>query len=225
MQGGNVEAGIGEDEVSRQLQVVCSMLARKCIPKNLNPQALLRRYMLFTAHFPEPVKAEADLHKFAKLNDHRTMKLLRTLMDPLSEGRTICKNVEEVLKRIEKASSSILETFAILVRRSAFLLINRSTIPHLLERLSRAVDLPDQQLNGDDEDMNETTDEQVKAFGELARFILDNIIKSCPALLKAHVPQLCEIVLQQKHESIVNLGLHGLSSVVMHDPESFVRDR
>lgn len=177
------------------------------------------------AQFPEPVKAGADLHKFAKLNDHRTMKLLRTLMDPSSEGRTICKNVEEVLKRIEKASSGILETFAILIRRSGFLLINRSTIPHLLERLSRAADLPEQQINGDDEEMNEHADEQVKSFGESSHFILENIIKNCPVLLKAHVPQLCEILLEQKHEAIVDLALHGLSSVVMHDPASFVRDR
>lgn len=178
-----------------------------------------------TAHFPEPVKAEADLHKFAKLNDHRTMKLLRTLMDPLSEGRTICKNVEDVLKRIEKASSAILETFAILIRRSGFLLINRSTIPHLLERISRAAELPDQHLNGGDDEMQGSTDEQVKAFGELASFILENIIKSCPSLLLSHVPQLCGIVRQQTHESMVNLALRGLGSVVMHDPASFVRDR
>lgn len=148
-------------------------------------------------------------------------------MDPSSESRTICKNVEEVLKRIEKASTNILETFAILIRRSGFLLINRSTIPHLLERLSRAAELPDQQTRAvdEDEEMNEQADEQVKSFGELSHFILETIIKNCPVLLVAHVPQLCEILKEQKHEKLVNLALHGLSSVVMHDPESFVRDR
>lgn len=148
-------------------------------------------------------------------------------MDPTSEGRTICKNLEEVLKRIEKASSGILETFAIFIRRSGFLLLNRSTIPHLLERISRAADLPEQLVNGDDDDdeMNENADEQVKSFGALAQYVMETIIKNCPGLLKAHIPQLCEILLQQKHESIVTLALHGLSSVVLHEPDSFVRDR
>lgn len=187
---------------------------------------------LTSASFPDTPKAEADLHKFAKLNDHRTMKLLRSLMDSESEGRTVVKNVEESLKRIEKASSAILETFSIFIRRSGFLLINRTTIPYLLERLSRAAELPGKQLprNGsedEDEDaqMDEQADEQVQEFGELARTILEAIIKHCPVLLKAHVPHLCKLVQESKVDSIVTLALHGLSSVTRSDPQAFVRDR
>lgn len=152
-------------------------------------------------------------------------------MDPETEGRTIAKNVEEVLKRIEKASSSILETFSIIIRRAGFLLINKSTIPHLIERVTRAAELRDQQLeqdqDGDDdvEKVNQQNDAQVQSFGELAEHILQTIIKNCPMLLKAHIPQLCQILLEDKHDLIVNLALHGLSSVTLSYPEAFIRDR
>jgi sister-chromatid-cohesion protein PDS5 len=171
--------------------------------------------------FPDPVKAEADLHKFAKLNDHRAVKLLRTLMDPDSDSRTISKNLEEVLKRVEKASSSILDTIAILIRRSGFLLINRSTIPHLFERISRASEASQAVLELDEE---EDADAQVQSFGRIAKSIVETIIKNCPSLLKLYLPQLCQMVQEEKQKSTLELALYGIGAVVAAHPDAFQRD-
>lgn len=44
-----------------------------------------------TAHFPNASKASEDLVKFAKLNDNRLYKLLRTMLEPQTELKSLLK--------------------------------------------------------------------------------------------------------------------------------------
>lgn len=41
--------------------------------------------------FPDPKRAKEDLHKFAKMNENRLYKLLKTLMDPQTDLKTLLK--------------------------------------------------------------------------------------------------------------------------------------
>lgn len=41
--------------------------------------------------FPDPRRAKDDLHKFAKMNESRLYVLLKKLMDPQSDLKTILK--------------------------------------------------------------------------------------------------------------------------------------
>ena len=43
------------------------------------------------ARTPDPKKAEMQLRKFADLNDGRCFKLMKTVMDPNSDQKTIFK--------------------------------------------------------------------------------------------------------------------------------------
>jgi len=44
------------------------------------------------ASFTDPVKASEDLHAFAKLNENRLYKLLKTCMDPQTDVKTLVKS-------------------------------------------------------------------------------------------------------------------------------------
>lgn len=147
-------------------------------------------------------------------------------MNPESDSPMVLRNVEEALKRIEKAASGILETFAIMIRRSAFLLVNRSTVVHLLERVSRAADLemkePDTTLEEDDDKGDET---QVRSFGQLSRDILETIFKNCPMLMQHHLSEMSRILTEDKRPAMLNIALRGLGCVTAAYPDAFERDR
>jgi sister-chromatid-cohesion protein PDS5 len=58
--------------------------------------AVVKRLKLSIQHlsgtFPDPLKASEDLNTFAKLNENRLYKLLKTCMDPLTDLKTLIKS-------------------------------------------------------------------------------------------------------------------------------------
>src|ERR1700733_8947648 len=100
--------------------------------------------------FADPHKTAEDLHGFAKLNENRLYKLMKTCMDPQTDLKSLIKATvrdiysqltftltsidiqNEFSKRIEQLSAPIAPTMAALLRRSSFRIVNQSSIPTLI---------------------------------------------------------------------------------------------
>lgn len=56
----------------------------------------VKRLKTFTQHLaatlPDPVKAAEDLENFARLNENRLYKLLKTCIDPQTDLKTVAKS-------------------------------------------------------------------------------------------------------------------------------------
>ncbi|KTW25896.1 hypothetical protein T552_03170 [Pneumocystis carinii B80] len=77
-------------------------------------------------------KAELDFEKFSRLNDRRLYKLLGDCMNLMSDYKQIQKSQKEFFKRIEQ-SSTLVETFKILVLKISPMLYNKSVISPIIE--------------------------------------------------------------------------------------------
>ena len=181
--------------------------------------------------YADPTRAGMDLHKFAtKLNDSKTYKALRQLMDPSSDLKTIIRQHADALKRIETASSSIAETMNVFVRRSGFLIINRSCIPHLVKKVQRASggdrEATPTSANGDSQERNgsEEVDEQTLITGRNAYRLLETIAKHCPLLYKSYLPDLAKTLVEERDERLVLLALQAFANVALAEPSAFQRD-
>ncbi|KAG8679334.1 hypothetical protein FRC08_017041 [Ceratobasidium sp. 394] len=106
------------------------------ITKNLNGAITL-----LTAMIPESAKQREDLQAFAKLNESRLYKLLRTCMDPQTDLKTLIKTTSEFQRRLEQSSSGILETMSWFLRRASLHIVNQSSVPTLVKKL-RLADTP-----------------------------------------------------------------------------------
>ena len=180
--------------------------------------------------YADPTRAGMDLHKFAtKLNDSKTYKSLRKLMDPSSDLKTIIRHHADALKRIETASSSIAETMNVFVRRSGFLIINRSCIPHLVKKVQKASgggrEATPSSENGDSQERNGgEVDEQTMVTGRNAYRLLEIIAKHCPQLYKSYLPDLAKTLVEERDERLVQLALQAFGNVALADPSAFQRD-
>lgn len=159
----------------------------------------------FAETFPLPSKAQADLMKFASINDGRLYKLLRESINPQNEYKTIVKYAKEFNKRIEQAYSSIRETFTLLVRRSAFLILNKSTVQALVNKLH---DSP--------------TDSN--SASTIAGDILRHLSAELPELYKTHVQLLGKIIIEEDSQ-LVDESLEALANLAASYPGEIASDR
>ncbi|SGY76821.1 BQ5605_C005g03519 [Microbotryum silenes-dioicae] len=145
----------------------------------------------------DPPKTAEDLQKFAKANEGQLYKLTKQLLDPQSDLKTMLKCQREYARRIEQINSSIVETFNWFIQSSAYLLINRSSIPTLLKRL-RTRTGPDGQTTSNN-----------------AALVLEYISANRPVLYKAHVAELTKALFGEtaKDDKLVEIALHALSRI------------
>jgi len=162
------------------------------------------------------------------MNDNRLYKLLRTLMDTQSDLKTIIKTHAEALKRIEASSSSILETFTIFIRRSALVIINRSSVPHFFRKIQEAGNMDSSSGGGDismDEDEVLLQRERTIKNASICRMLLEMIAKNTPELFIPHLLELSKSLLEEQDEQLVEITLYALSQVVLVQPQAFERDQ
>lgn len=134
---------------------------------------------------PESPKAKENLMKFAKLHDRRCYQLIRFCFSPDSDYRTVVKALKEIKKRISEApgtASTIMETLTPLLYRVSQLIYNKSHVPHIVE-FSR-------------------TDEAL--LGGVAHEVLKEMSSSNPAVFKANVKALSDLLQEQSSST-----LHG----------------
>ncbi|PPQ74839.1 hypothetical protein CVT26_005219 [Gymnopilus dilepis] len=138
------------------------------------------------ASFPDPVKAAEDLQNFAKLNENRLYKLLKTCMDSQTDIKGLVKASNEFVKRLDQIQPSILPTMRGILRRSSYGIVNQSSIPTLLRRILQV------QPGMTEAQPGKLTSARDKAHQ--AALLLSVVAKHSPGLLKPHVGELCRLL-------------------------------
>ncbi|KAJ7096724.1 armadillo-type protein [Mycena belliarum] len=163
--------------------------------------ATITKYI--SAYYHEPLKASEDLKAFAKLNEQRLYKLLRTCLDAQTDLKGLVKATNEFVKRMDTVSSGITTTLKIVLRQSSLRIVNQSSIPTLLKRLQKS-----NQLASDN-------------AAKLLRFIS----KHLPALYKSHVGELVKGVADEKHPLVVEVSLQALAALARWDEKVVAIDK
>ncbi|KAH7910374.1 armadillo-type protein [Hygrophoropsis aurantiaca] len=156
--------------------------------------------------FTDAQQAAEDLQSFAKSNEGRLYKLLKTCMDPQTDLKGLTKASADFLRRVEQSSSSILPTMTTFLRRATLRIINQSSIPTLIKRLQKST--------------TSTTETQKNA-----QLLLTYMSKHCPALYKPHVGELTKAIADDKNARLVEVGLQALAAVVRWDESLYVNDK
>ncbi|KAL1842410.1 hypothetical protein VTJ49DRAFT_5369 [Mycothermus thermophilus] len=134
-----------------------------------------------TAHYigtflPDGAKAEQELYRFAKANDRRSYNLIRFIIGPENDFKTVHKALKELMKRIQASKDpAVRDTLLPLLYRSGCLMFNRSHLATIME-YSRS-----------DKD----------GMGPAAHEILNEISQRNPDLFKTHIGQLCKDLVDQ----------------------------
>ncbi|QRV81905.1 sister chromatid cohesion protein [Ceratobasidium sp. AG-Ba] len=172
--------------------------------------------MLLTAMIPESTKQREDLHTFAKLNESRLYKLLRTCMDPQTDLKTLIKTTSEFHRRVEQSSAGILETMSWFLRRASLHIVNQSSVPTLVKKL-RLADTPNsesQAVAGEVEGVQQT---HAEIIADRAQDLLECISKYHPAVYKPHVGELIKALADEKHPKLMQYCAQALAAVVRLD--------
>ncbi|KAG8711503.1 hypothetical protein FRC11_002628, partial [Ceratobasidium sp. 423] len=205
--------------------------AEKCISefilplpaKNEDVVSWTERLLLVMKYLNPAQSADAsrladDLQAFAKLNESRLYKLLKTCVDPQTDLKTLVKSTSEFHRRVEQASSGILETMSWFLRRASLHIVNQSSIPTLVKKLKLA-DQPNTESQslvgmGGDEGSQQT---HAEIIADRAQSVLECISKFNPAVYSPHVAELIKALADEKHPRLVQYCTQALAAVVRLD--------
>ena len=139
--------------------------------------ANLQKTIKYIAQFlPDETKTTQELYRFAKANDRRNYNLIRYVVGPEHDFKTVHKALKELMKRIQSSKDpSVRDTLLPLLYRSGCLMFNRSHLATIME-YSRS-----------DKD----------GLGPAAHEILNEISQRNPDLFKTHIGQLCKDLVDQ----------------------------
>ncbi|KNC98061.1 uncharacterized protein SPPG_09381 [Spizellomyces punctatus DAOM BR117] len=171
-------------------------------------KVLLQIITYLASRFPDPKKAQAHLQKFAKVNDGRLYKLMRTVMDPQSDYKPIMKAIKEIVKRVEQ-QAGVMETLSILLRRICLTLVPKSSIPYLLEKTQAA---------------RSSQDALVQRHGQTAERLLKDISTVFPALYRSNLENFTQL-LRSPDEALVADSLEALARFTKTFPDEAPQDR
>ncbi|KAJ3163478.1 hypothetical protein HDU86_000057 [Geranomyces michiganensis] len=170
-------------------------------------QILNRIIDQISSRFPDPKTAQMQLQKFAKANDGRIYKLMRSVMDLQSDYKPLIKNIKEIIKRLEQQAGA-LETFSILLRRISLTIVSKSSISILIEKIQLA---------------RSSQDEAEIRIGETAEKLLKDISTVFPALYRSHLDEFRQL-LQSSDDALVTDALDALARFARVFPEETPRD-
>lgn len=150
------------------------------------------------ARLPEPAKVAEDLDKFAQANEKALYKLLRTMVDPQADQKTLAKTRQEIKKRTAKLGATLVETVMLVVRDHAYLLLNKSSIPPLLKRAQAGRDDP---------------------AAASALEVLDALARKKAVMFRSHVAELTKSLADSNAPDVTTAALHALSKLAKVDSE------
>jgi sister-chromatid-cohesion protein PDS5 len=153
---------------------------------------------------PDPKKGEVQLMKFAKLNNGRLYKLLKGVMDPLSDYQLVLKYNKEIQTRLAK-QTTMMEILQIFIRRISLSLINRNIIDVLLLLVKEG---------------HQSKDEGQTQVGIVAEQFIKDISKIFPALYKTQVECFLLIINKEEDLELVTDAVEALSKFVKAFPEN-----
>ncbi|KAH8116096.1 armadillo-type protein [Phellopilus nigrolimitatus] len=157
--------------------------------------------------FPDPQKAAEDLQTFAKVNEQRLYKLLKTCMDPQTDLKGLVKASSEFTRRVEQSMPSILPTMMSFFRQASLWIVNLSSVPTLVKRLQKG----DHHTGG-----KSTSLAQVMA--DNAQTLLTTMSKSCPAVYRSHISEFTKAIADEKNPRLVEVCLQALAAVCKNEP-------
>ncbi|KAJ3152811.1 hypothetical protein HDU89_001014 [Geranomyces variabilis] len=160
-----------------------------------------------SSRFPDAKTAQTQLQKFAKANDGRIYKLMRSVMDLQSDYKPLIKNIKEIIKRLEQQAGA-LETFSILLRRISLTIVAKSSISILIDKIQLA---------------RSSQDEAEIRIGETAEKLLKDISTVFPALYRSHLDEFRQL-LQSSDDALVTDSLDALARFARVFPEETPRD-
>ncbi|KAF6757823.1 cohesin-associated protein Pds5 [Ephemerocybe angulata] len=168
-----------------------------------NEEVITRRLNAAIQHlaviFPDPHKAQEDLHAFAKLNENRLFKLSKTCMDPQTDLKSLVKATSEFTRRLTDSASALLPTLTIFLRRTSFRILNTSSVPSLLKRVAKGTG-------------GSTAGHLVQTAGN-AQTLLNFASKYCAGLYKGHVQELVKCLAEERNGVLVEVALQALSGL------------
>ncbi|WWD07643.1 hypothetical protein V865_005744 [Kwoniella europaea PYCC6329] len=150
------------------------------------------------SYFGDVDKAKRDLHAFAASNEARLFKLYKTCVDVQSNLSSIIKARNELLRKVHQAHDDLLQTITSLVDISTWNIINQSSIPPLIRRISKP---------------------ESEASSTAAAKILAIIAKEGAPMFKNYTGQLTVAMMDKKNDKLVELALQALSAVCKIYPE------
>ncbi|KAF9527490.1 cohesin-associated protein Pds5 [Crepidotus variabilis] len=212
---------------------VCDIYLESCIKNNGgiidgDEENVTKKLKLSIHHlastYSDPVKAAEDLNTFAKANENRLYKLLKTCMDPQTDLKSLTKAMNEFTKRVSQLPTPISPTLATLLRRSTFWIISASSLPTLLKRL--------QKVSGPrPSEANPTPNTKSHHAANNALTLLTAIGKWAPMLFRSHISELGRIINTgstdqspskktptQPGALSIEIALMGLANAVRSDP-------
>ncbi|KAF8605742.1 cohesin-associated protein Pds5 [Ceratobasidium sp. AG-I] len=181
------------------------------VTKNLNGAIAL-----LTGMIPDSSKYADDLRAFAKLNENRLYKLLKTCVDPQTDLKTLIKSTSEFHRRVEQSSSAILDTMSWFLRRASLHIVNQSSIPTLVKKL-KLVETPNSESQAVAAEVEGTQQTHAEVIADRAQAVLECISKNHPAVYKPHVGELIKALADEKHPKLVQCCAQALASVVRFD--------
>ncbi|KAI0790526.1 armadillo-type protein [Abortiporus biennis] len=158
--------------------------------------------------FPDATKATEDLQNFAKMNENRLYKLLKTCLDPQTDLKNLIKASSEFLRRVEQQASNILPTMTSFLRRATLRIVNQSSIPTLIRRVQRGIEGPAYELTAHN-----------------AKVWLNHISKYYPALYQPHIGELSKAITEPKNVLLVEVSLQALAAVGKWDEKLVPSDK
>ncbi|SNX85250.1 related to PDS5 - precocious dissociation of sister chromatids [Melanopsichium pennsylvanicum] len=180
---------------------------------NVVKTAMADRIRRCAAMFPERERAKTDLHAFAKLNDTRIYKLMRTCFDPQTDLKTAVKSRNDALRRVENAQASILDTMTVFVRSASYFILNRSSVPTLIRKLSHQPSRGKASSSSQAQSQDGSDASDVETHRASANELLEFIAKRCPAMLAMHVPELCRALFDESNPILTQTCLQALAAV------------
>ncbi|TFK86665.1 hypothetical protein K466DRAFT_492369 [Polyporus arcularius HHB13444] len=187
------------------------------------------------AQLPEPAKAAEDLQTFAKLNEGRLYKLLKTCMDVQTDLKGLIKARTEFLRRLEQSSSSIVGTMTIFLRRSSLHIVNQSSIPTFVKRVQKGSESSSVAYSQTQPSANQSfsvfasgnsePEGRAQQTAHAAQVWMTYISKHCPAMYKAHIGEFSKAIADERNARLVEVCLHAMAAAAMSDAKLAPSDK
>ncbi|KAI0824810.1 armadillo-type protein [Trametes gibbosa] len=186
--------------------------------------------------FSDPHKAAEDMQAFAKLNEGRLYKLLKTCMDIQTDLKGLVKAQSEFLRRLEQSSAILVPTMSTFLRRATLHILNPSSIPTFIKRMQKgfepsAIAYSQTQT----QTLGQTFSMFTAGAGEpegraqhaahSAQLWMSYVSKHCPALYSAHVGEFTKAIADERNARLVETCLHALATAAAWDPKLAPSDK
>ncbi|KAH9849574.1 armadillo-type protein [Lenzites betulinus] len=188
------------------------------------------------AQFPDPHKAAEDMQAFAKLNEGRLYKLLKTCMDIQTDLKGLVKSHSEFLRRLEQSSAILVTTMSTFLRRATLHIVNPSSIPTFVKRMQKgfepsavAYSQTQTQTLGQTFSMFSAgagePEGRAQHAAHSAQLWMAYVSKHCPTLYKAHVGEFTKAIADERNARLVEACLHALAAAAAADAKLAPSDK